>query len=71
MKKNERVKKKAYTLVFDVDITWVGKNPWQQRQNLCDLVKQKLESEFELAYKIEVSVAEMQHSMVVDEKREK
>lgn len=55
------MKKKIYTLCFDVDVTY-EKNPWKNRKRIASAIQHEL-SNF-LGSKVYVSIAEMQHGLV-------
>lgn len=57
------MKKKSYTLLAEVDITFVQANPWKDRKIIEATLKNIVEKTFETA-KVEVSIAEMQHGEI-------
>lgn len=36
------MKQRTHTLQIDLDLTYTTKNPWKQRQKICDEVKKQL-----------------------------
>ncbi len=61
--KEERKTVKAYTLLAEVNITFIQANPWNDRRHIETMLKDIIEKTFE-SVKVEVSIAEMQRGEV-------
>ena len=57
------MKKKTYTLLFNVDVTYIGENPWKRKEDILAKNIQETLSTMTGA-KVEVSCPEMQHGVI-------
>jgi hypothetical protein len=58
------MKQKTYTLFFEVDITYIGDNPWKRKDILAKNMQELLSNS--TGAKVEVSCTEMQHGVIDD-----
>ena len=56
------MKKKTYTLCFNVDVTYIGENPWKRKDILAKNIQETLSTMTDA--KVEVSCPEMQHGVI-------